>query len=104
MEFPKYKEDTTLVDILNFDTWQGVFFFFCINSLFYVFLGENTTFILLFIANIELFFQFYECLLYHNSKPSRIVDRLIFIIIYVQIIFKYFKERPIFLRSKNNLL
>lgn len=24
MEFPKYKSDTTFVDILNFDTWQGV--------------------------------------------------------------------------------
>jgi len=26
MEFPKYKEDTTLVDLLNFDTWQGVIY------------------------------------------------------------------------------
>ena len=89
MEFPKYKEDTTLVDILNFDTWQGVGYIASIFSLFYVFLGEITTFILLFVANIELFFQFYECLLCHNSKSSRIMDRLVYIFNFCTI-FKYF--------------
>ena len=100
MEFPKYKEDTTLVDILNFDTWQGVFYIASIFSLFYVFLGEITTFILLFVANIELFFQFYECLLFHNSKSSRIMDRSIYILIFVQVsnilLLYNIKERPTF--------
>ena len=98
MEFPKYKEDTTLVDILNFDTWQGVVYF--PYFLFFVFLGKNTTFILLFVANIELFFQFYECLLFHNSKSSRIMDRSIYILIFVQVsnilLLYNIKERPTF--------
>lgn len=60
MEFPVYRNDTTIVDILNFDTWQGVLF---MNQNFNLLIeGENFAFILLSFNDYQLLSQLYDML------------------------------------------
>lgn len=71
MEFPVYRNDTTIVDILNFDTWQGVFIF-C--SKFFIFIhslkGKILPLFYYLLMIISCFISFMVCYNLANDNPS----------------------------------